>query len=397
MKEIAVNKFLCTLMLAGLAWLALGESASLFAAVKAFDSASDAAYAAPAPPEEPGAWKGTYAGDPPLDENPPGMDNGGFGFQPWKFDGGYYVLGEPYDNLNHFIDGVDFPTTAFNNLAGPTFGLGNVDLGYAAYITSVAARPFAATMAVGDVFSADFDTPAEYVDLSPDDFGVAGYPFAIIGFHGANGDETFNIEAGSSSEFGDFPWRHDDATGDNIDYGAAAGVGSIAPTATSDGSSLRLEVLSATTGRFTFDGVTLDLQFQNGPPAGVFFVLFDNDADDLGNGNPTGEHAFYFNNLKIESPSTPGDFDGDGDVDGADLTQWKGDFGLNNMSDGDGDGDSDGADFLIWQSNVGTGGTVGAAAAVPEAATLALAALAAMGCVGLQRALGPSCDVARSR
>ncbi len=43
------------------------------------------------------------------------------------------------------------------------------------------------------------------------------------------------------------------------------------------------------------------------------------------------------------------DFDNDGDVDGNDLAQWEGDFGLNGDSDADGDADSDGADFLAWQ------------------------------------------------
>jgi len=48
-----------------------------------------------------------------------------------------------------------------------------------------------------------------------------------------------------------------------------------------------------------------------------------------------------------------GDFDRDGVVDGADLAQWEGDYGLNDNSDADDDGDSDGADFLIWQRNLG--------------------------------------------
>ncbi len=62
-----------------------------------------------------------------------------------------------------------------------------------------------------------------------------------------------------------------------------------------------------------------------------------------------------------------GDFDGDGDVDDDDLSQWEGDYGNNGDSDADGDGDSDGADFLAWQRNFGTGvPIVAAAAAVPE-------------------------------
>ena len=49
----------------------------------------------------------------------------------------------------------------------------------------------------------------------------------------------------------------------------------------------------------------------------------------------------------------PADFNGNGTVDAADLTQWQSDYGVNGDSDADGDGDSDGRDFLIWQRQFG--------------------------------------------
>ena len=61
--------------------------------------------------------------------------------------------------------------------------------------------------------------------------------------------------------------------------------------------------------------------------------------------------------------SPPGDFDGDGDVDGDDLTLWRNWYAINANGDGDNDGDTDGRDFLIWQRNY-TGATT--LAAVPE-------------------------------
>jgi hypothetical protein len=71
-----------------------------------------------------------------------------------------------------------------------------------------------------------------------------------------------------------------------------------------------------------------------------------------------------------------GDFDEDGDVDGADLTDWKNNFGTGPGADADGDGDSDGNDFLAWQRNFGTGVPASpTAAAVPEPSVWALAAL----------------------
>ncbi len=51
-----------------------------------------------------------------------------------------------------------------------------------------------------------------------------------------------------------------------------------------------------------------------------------------------------------------------GDVDSDDLTQWQGDFGVNDYSDGD----SDGAHFLAWQRQLGSISAVVATAVVPE-------------------------------
>jgi hypothetical protein len=69
-----------------------------------------------------------------------------------------------------------------------------------------------------------------------------------------------------------------------------------------------------------------------------------------------------------------GDFNNDQIVDGADLAQWTGDFGVDDGSDADNDGDSDGGDFLVWQRNFGTGvPAVPANASIPEPATWILA------------------------
>jgi hypothetical protein len=46
------------------------------------------------------------------------------------------------------------------------------------------------------------------------------------------------------------------------------------------------------------------------------------------------------------------DFNDSNSVNGADLTIWRGAYGVNANGDADGDGDSDGADFLTWQRQV---------------------------------------------
>jgi hypothetical protein len=120
-------------------------------------------------------------------------------------------------------------------------------------------------------------------------------------------------------------------------------------------------------------------------------TLTPGSAFDLGNVFTTGgaqdlQFDFLFDgesNLRtgvvaygtISSAAIPGDFDDNGQVNGADLAQWKGDFGENGLSDADGDGDSDGADFLAWQRNLGTGvPAFPAGAPIPEPATLVMVA-----------------------
>jgi hypothetical protein len=340
------------------------------AVVLASDNASSPAYAFQAD----GAWKGIYnPGDPHSDgQNPPGDDNGGSGFGTWNFSRGAHEPVAPYGNLNHFIDGVDFPTTAYNDLDTPAFGLGNCNAGTGqpcGAATAVAQRPFAQPLAVGDVFSADIDTPAEFDRYS----GLPShYPFAIISFRDADGITTFGIEAGDV-----YPWRYGDASHFATDFGEDAGVGSIDPLATSDGSSIRLEITSATTGRVTFDGVSLDITFIAGLPASAIFTLFLNNAEADAMGNPTGEHAFYFNNLKIERPpfGVLGDYNLNGTVDAADYVVWRktlGQTGSGLVADGDGDGMIDPGDYDVWRTNFGraAGAAAASSAVVPETGTL---------------------------
>ena len=79
------------------------------------------------------------------------------------------------------------------------------------------------------------------------------------------------------------------------------------------------------------------------------------------------------------------DFDGDGDVDGADFLTWQRGFGTTsgaNPADGDanGDGAVNAADLTAWKTQFGTGGAAGAAAtAVPEPSAIGLVSLVLVG------------------
>jgi glucose/arabinose dehydrogenase len=108
-------------------------------------------------------------------------------------------------------------------------------------------------------------------------------------------------------------------------------------------------------------------------------TLYSFGVDESGEIYILGEEGNKLTIYKItgaENVSPPGDFDGDLDVDGDDLIQWQGDYGLNENSDADGDGDSDGHDFLLWQRNFGTDLNAPlSAVTVPEPTSIMLGAV----------------------
>lgn len=80
------------------------------------------------------------------------------------------------------------------------------------------------------------------------------------------------------------------------------------------------------------------------------------------------------------TPPPPGDFDGDGDVDGADFVVWQTNFPASSghtlaTGDADNDGDVDGADFVVWQTHFPFTPGPGASP-VPEPNSMLLIAIA---------------------
>jgi hypothetical protein len=91
----------------------------------------------------------------------------------------------------------------------------------------------------------------------------------------------------------------------------------------------------------------------------------------------------------IDVDPSNGDFDGDGDVDGADFLTWQRGLGLTGQpdattGDSDDDGDVDAADLALWQSHFGGAPAVAAIGAVPEPASLALLAAGGMAIGGIR-------------
>jgi hypothetical protein len=90
-------------------------------------------------------------------------------------------------------------------------------------------------------------------------------------------------------------------------------------------------------------------------------------------GFPNGEIRGFL--TEVPEP-VDGDFDGDGDVDGADFVAWQTNFPKPNgatlaQGDADSDGDVDGADFVVWQTHFPFPAHAGSTA-VPEPSAIFL-------------------------
>jgi hypothetical protein len=353
-------------ILACIATLAVPRSA--WAVVLASDNASNPAYAADATN---GAWQGQNS-DPDF-ENPAGNDNGGFGFLPWNFGGGTNSTGpvEPYYTKTHFIDGVDFPTTSYNNIGSPAFGLGDAGIPYDGDYTA-ATRPFANPLHVGDKFSMDIDTPHF------DDSYVSGdaFPSLYIEFYDSTNAKTVGVWTAANDYYGfDYGWNYTDATHHDADVPGAA-----SSSFAANGASLTFKLTSATTGHITLGDASVDVTLIGGVPTSIFFLMGENNSLSDGSGNPTGEHSFLFNNLKIETTGIPGDYNGDGTVNAADYVLWRKTPG----SYGDAGG------YTTWRANYGkppgAGASLESAAGVPEPST-ALLLLCSLVAVSLGRSV----------
>jgi hypothetical protein len=98
-----------------------------------------------------------------------------------------------------------------------------------------------------------------------------------------------------------------------------------------------------------------------------------------GNTSDSGDEYWALDNVIVtgQLAAVPGDFDSDGDVDGADFVAWQTNFPKSAAAtlaegDADADGDVDGADFVVWQTNFPY---TPATAVVPEPSTIALVLL----------------------
>lgn len=352
-----------------------------FGELLASDSASNAAYL----PESGGAWKGI---NPTSDENLPGNDNGGFGYSPWDFVGGYHSSNRsPYEKLNHFIDGVDVSTSSFNDLGSPAFGLTNANRAFAGY-TSRATRSFS-PLQVGQTLSIEFDSPLLQPLESRD---YAGYLFRLNTGGGPvienspipGVKERFGIA--TTSGFNSNRWYLTDSQ-NSVDTGvsdADTSSGAIFLFTRTGSESYDMEFKRLIDGASLYSRSGMLKNSGFGEIDTIEITLFGNGSGDGTNsGIPSGEREFFFNNLQIYSPmGLEGDFDQDSDVDGRDFLIWQKGNSPTSLST---------SDLEDWQSNFGGGQTPQLGyIAVPEPKGVEMLALAIFLCVLLLRT---RCDI----
>ena len=369
------------LLLIGLLCSVMGKP--VFAVPVAADDSSSAAYSA----ESGGAWKGL---EPTVNENPPGMDNGGYGFLPWNFAGGYHdATASPYGNLNHFIDGVDFSASSWNDLGGPAFGLTNGNSTVAGFTyTARATRVFSEPLAVGGTFRVEFDNP---VLSPPNEFDTTGYILRLNSGGGAkigaNPDVRERLGFFASHGFNQGDWNRTDSEGVR-----SSGLNSTATTSGAEfqvtlptAESYLLEILPLGGGGALYSATGNLASPGAGSIDTLEIVMFGNGSGNglTGSGAlPTGQREFFFDNLLLDNPPMllAGDYNRNGAVDAADYVIWR-------KNDGTQQG------YNNWRSNFGRAAGSGTALpsaqslsdAVPEPATLMMFVVAIMSIFTCQR------------
>jgi hypothetical protein len=345
------------------------QSSRVVAVPVASDSSSSLTYNA----ETGGAWKGLQ---PSATENPAGTDNGGYGFQPWIFAGGFHnETASPYGRLNHFIDGVDFPHSTFNNLGSRAFGLTNANVASFGY-TSRATRVFSQPLAVGGTATIDFDNPV----LAPLQ----------------NNDETgyiVRLNSGGGPKIGSFPnvrerlglFATDGFNQDRWNRTDASGVTDTGlPTnSTTSGARFRvtlqtaesylLEILPLSGGAPLYTATGNLANPGSGSIDSIEILMFGNGSGNGltgATGKTTGQREFFFDRLVVDNPLTSlaGDFNRDGAVDAADYIVWR--KMLNTTvshgsgADADGNGMVTISDYNFWWNSFHTSSN--SATRVPE-------------------------------
>jgi hypothetical protein len=136
-------------------------------------------------------------------------------------------------------------------------------------------------------------------------------------------------------------------------------------------------VATVSDGTDTFTSGTLYFRNQNAAAQSASYLAFGARQQNIDN-QGLANYPFSFDSVSIVPTPPTGDFDADGDVDGADFIAWQTNFPITSAAtlgqgDGDYDQDVDGADFAAWQNGFPTPSS--GIAPVPEPSVFLLATM----------------------
>jgi hypothetical protein len=301
-------------------------------------------------------------------------DDGGFGFGPWNFDGSY---DPPADSI-HLIN-----STHPENDVGTAWAISlSYDFGLAR-----AGRGFDAPLEVGQVLSVVFDTPTDHRFYKGYTFrlnsGGGSICYGGLGCTpGTDPVERFAIWAFHDQDMPE-EWGHWRVTPETSPY--------FIPVYDEDtDGGVRLDFKLTGPESYEMKITALDgsnfvyMRSGNLANAGmgainwIEFLHYDELTD------PVLASDVYIRSLEITGAAGPatGDFDNDGDKDGADFLAWQRGVGITSgatraQGDSNGDGDVDAGDLATWKSQFGS--AVGATSTIPEPGCSLLAQLGALG------------------
>ncbi|RIK88941.1 MAG: hypothetical protein DCC67_00200 [Planctomycetota bacterium] len=314
-------------------------------------------------------------------------DNGGFGFLPWNFD----------NDTSFHVEGIrDINSSSPFNQLGTAWRLGLNYLSEGKDIVRVG-RGLSSPLAVGQTLSVVVDPPSEtaFFDIETIRLNTGGGSICYGGLGCSPGAAPLPRFAFSFFNWTDMEnWGRwtvstvGNTTLFNVDKGP--GEHSEFPQgAAGTDQGVRVDFTLTGPDTYTVTATPLD------NPGAAFTTSGALDNADAGSidwieflhfGRPSNDAIatdFYIKSLEITGPGADtGDFDDDGDVDGADLLAWQRGFGrMSGATLGDGDanadGDVDAGDLAVWKAQFGGAGA--SIDAVPEPGGLALGCAAAAG------------------
>jgi hypothetical protein len=372
----------------------VASASPLRGATLAADNASDPAYA--------DGWQGTITNNTTGAVEAVG-DNGGFGFEPWNFDTDWLFNPDPVEGLQT-ID-----TASPYNQLGAAWTMSKPDP------SSIprAGRGFAPLL-IGQTLSVVFDNPVEqqfnkgfFIRFNSRNGVTTGggnicydYPEYSTACTACdkNGD-GFNVPLGADPvpklEVRQYQWTDFENWGkwgviNNADGDPEDELHYIALTdeqTAAQGARLDLTITGPDAYELKIDPfgpgathVETGMMLSAGMPIDWIEFTFFNTLGDPG--YPTD---LYIRSIEIagSAPAT-GDFDSDGDTDGADLLTWQRGQGITvgatrAQGDADGDADVDGADLSVWREQFAAASLVATGVPEPGAIPIAAGALAALG------------------